>query len=187
MPMRLYLSPKGTNQVEGNPALHLLLRLCAFCFNYSNPTRNSNPQIFPLPKPSLLPPHEDAVSHTHEDTHENLRAVFETGAPQVKVARVSQKKKKVFTTHRQAIKIPFRQLFKPWKDLYLFPSHTQTRRQMKHKKVPISMLGRRKLGFASLLPGSTANTNQNMSTCCPTGRIIRRVLAFSSCRCRELL
>lgn len=92
--MRLYLSPKGMNQVEGNPALHLLLRLCAFCFNYSNPTRNSNPQIFPLPKPSLLPPHEDAVSHTHEDTHENLRAVFETGAPQVKVARVSQKKKK---------------------------------------------------------------------------------------------
>lgn len=90
MHVRLYLSPKGTNQVERNPALHLLLKQYAFCLNYRNLT------IFPLPKPSLLPPHQHAVSHTHEAAPENLRAVFETGAPQVRLARVSQDKKSIY-------------------------------------------------------------------------------------------
>lgn len=39
------------NQVERNPALHSLLKLCGFWFNYSNLTRNSNPQTnFPSSK-----------------------------------------------------------------------------------------------------------------------------------------
>lgn len=189
--------PKGTNQVERNPAFHLLLKLHAFCFNYSNLTRNNNPQIFLVPKHSLLPPHKLAVFHTLEVTSDKLRAVFwnwsstgQIGQHFTEEKRGEKKKEVVFFT--QAIKIPFRQLFKLWKEtewhkLYLSPSHTQALQHMKHKKVPISTLRRWKLGFASLLPGNMVNITQNTSTCSPTGCIIRQVLAFSSCWCSRLL
>lgn len=62
---------------------------------------------------------------------------------------------KVFTTHRQAIKMPLRQLFKLWKeteshDLYLFPLHTQIPQQLKCEEYPISMLRKQRLSVSQL-------------------------------------
>lgn len=98
--------PKGTNQVERNPTFYLLLKLHAFCFNYSNLTRNNNPEIFLVPKRSLLPPRNLAVFHTLEATSDKLRAVFwnwsSTGQIGQSFTDEEKKKKKVVFVYSES-------------------------------------------------------------------------------------